>query len=403
VVNDYMVIGTAAHFLSEWAFGHGYGNQVDEKLIGACIRIDQEGDAVAIVTGPGAILGASYSGITWDDNATKTSKKYPKVIRVDDAMVRAVAQYTAIVDGIMVKYKGQAKRHVEMTFELAKDMGGMSDITIQAPGRLIVLDYKNGRNIVSAVKNPQLAMYGVGALAKFASGPDKIETVVMGIVQPNTPGPALTTWTQTTAQMIEWRDWFENAKYQNEKVATDHASGRPMDQHYTTGTHCKWCPAMVKCPAKQSETLALAHRSLDDLSPPATMPSPASLDDAKLLWLAEHGESIIEYINECRDHMADQAVTSGKAWPGYKLVESQTKRRLADKDGLAAAFKARGLMDAFEPKLKPMSKLEKIFGKDKMAPMIEKPGGLPQLVPDTDTRPSYQATALAALPTLPKE
>lgn len=401
-VNDAMVLGTATHYLGEWAMTHGYTNQVDDKLIGACIRIDRGGDAVAIVTGPGAIIGASYSGITWDENPTQTTPDHPRVIRVDESMVKAVAQYMAIVDGILTKYQGQAKRHVEMKFELTKDMGGMADLVIQAENRLIVLDYKNGYNAVNADGNSQLAMYGVGALAKF-SGTCKINDVVMGIVQPNAPGPTLKTWTQTTEQMIEWRDRFEHARYQCVKVEQEYIAGKPIDQYCTTGSHCKWCRAMVVCPAMQKQTMALAQRSLNDLAPPATMPDPATLDDARLLWMAEHGESIIEYIGECKALMQDQAIETGKQWPGFKVVESVTKRRLIDKDGLAKAFKAKGLGEAFEPKLKALSKLEKVFGKDKMAPFVEKPMGSPVLVPITDGRPDHNATKLALLPALEKE
>ena len=400
--SEAMALGTATHFLGEWAMEHGYGLQVDEKLIGACIRFDVHGDAVAIVTGPGAMIGASYSGITWAENPTQTTPEYPRVIKVDESMVKAVAEYMAIVNGIMAKYSHTAKRHVEMSFQLAKDMGGMGDLVIQVPTRLIVLDYKNGFHPVEAIDNEQLAMYGVGALQTFSSGPTKINDVVMGIVQPHTPGPTLKTWTQTTEQMIAWRDRFENARYHCTKVEAEYKAGKSIYQYCNPGKWCKWCEAMTVCPAKRQQTMALAQRSLDDLGP-ATMPDPASLDDARLLWMAEHGESIIEYIQACKTLMADQAIEQGKQWQGFKLVESVTKRRLTDKDALTEAFKAKGLGQAFEPKLKAMSKLEKIFGKEKMARFIEKPKGSPILVPVTDGRPTHQTTMLAMVPALEKE
>ena len=97
---DAAITGTAAHFLAEWAMSHGYGSQVDDKLVGARIRINADGDAVQIVCGPGTDMTTGFSGIRWEDVPTATSPEFPMVITVDEPMVEAVAQYTGIVSGI---------------------------------------------------------------------------------------------------------------------------------------------------------------------------------------------------------------------------------------------------------------------------------------------------------------
>jgi hypothetical protein len=221
--------------------------------------------------------------------------------------------------------------------------------------------------------------------------------VVMGIVQPHAPGPTLKTWLQTTNQLKGWRDKFESARYECEKVRQLDEAGQSIDDFCITGAHCKWCPAITECPAKQKDTMALAQRTMNDLGAP-NMPDVAGLDDQRLLWIAKHGESIIEFINECTALMTRQAVADGKQWAGFKVVESDTKRRLKDKKAIENAFKAKGLMDAFEPKLKALSKLEKIYGKDKMAHLVEKPAGNPILVPDTDGRQPINQALVAQLP-----
>ena len=392
--------GTAAHYLAEWALRRGYADQVDERLVGARVRISPDDDAFALVCGPGANLGASFAGINYASDATETNdERYPTVIKVDEAMVKGVAIYTHTVLGILRKYQPDAFMRVECGFELSKDMGGMSDVVIGVPSRLIVLDYKNGRNPVDPVNNAQLAMYGVGALAKFASS--KIyKDVVMGVVQPNAPGPAVKTWTLSVDELITWRDKFERGRFYVEKARADLRLGRDMDAHCMPGDHCRWCPAMSLCPAMHRQTLELAQTALSDLGPTsATVPEPAELDDERLLWIANNGDAIVEFVTKCKEHMTEQAKT-GKKWPGFKLVESRTKRRIANHDLAIHTFKDAGESEAFELKLKSISKLEKIFGKERIAEIVEKPKGALVMVPMTDPRPDALDSVLASVPAL---
>lgn len=400
-VGEAAKIGTATHYLGEWAMTSGYSSQVDERLLGCYIRLDKHTDAVDIVTGPGGdAASVSMSGIKWVENPRQVTAETPYIYPVDEAMINGVNQYLAIVNGIMTKYGETAKRHVEVSFQLAADMGGMADLVIQTPERLIVLDYKNGHNPVDAINNPQLAIYGIGALSKFAmTGPVAIKDVVMGIVQPNAPGPTLKVWTQTVEELRDWRTSFEAARFRCEQVRQQAEQGKNIDHEAISGGHCKWCSAMTICPAKERETLALARRTMSDLDTP-DMPAIAGLDDQRLLWIAEHGDGIIEYIQLCKEYMTTQAVEGGKQWAGFKIVESDTKRKLIDKKVIEKAFKDKGLMEAFEPKLKSLSKLEKIFGKEKMAHLITKPQGAPLMVRDTDGRQPYNQALVAALPAL---
>jgi len=180
--------------------------------------------------------------------------------------------------------------------------------------------------------------------------------------------------------------------------------GQDISSHCVTGDHCKWCPSSPVCPAMHTTLLAVAGQTLGNLQP-VTPSNPAGLDDSRLVWLAKNGDAIKDFIDQCVDHMAHVAVKDGKTWPGFKVVQSITKRRLIDKHSLTARFKANGAaaVGAFEPKLKSITKLEKIFGKDKMEQFIEKPAGAPVLVPDTDGREEYNKNALAMVPTLERK
>lgn len=392
------LVGTAAHFLAEWAFKNGYSTQVDDRLLGAFVRINPHGDAFKIVQGKGL---AGFSGIEFVDNASETSAEYPTIIPVDESMIRGVSLYTKTVAAIMDKYPGSS-RHVELGFQLAPDMGGMGDVVIVAPGKIIVLDYKNGRGFVDATQNPQLAMYGLGALSRFAST-HETHQVVMGIVQPNAEsGPPVKTWAQTVPELLVWRDRFEEARWKNVKVERAMEAGKDISGYCNTGAHCKWCPASVVCPVLQTKTMELA-KDVPDVNQGDRLPAPVTLDDTRLLWVAEHGDALIDFVEQCRAHMTEQA-EQGKAWPGFKLVEKQTKRRFkVDKKLLAKKFREAGKMEAFEPKLKGIGALEKTFGVEAIAPLVEKPAGALELVPESDPRPVHNISVLAQLPDLKGE
>jgi hypothetical protein len=126
----------------------------------------------------------------------------------------------------------------------------------------------------------------------------------------------------------------------------------------------------------------------------------STANNERLLWVAEHGDNMIEFIQACRGHMTTVALQEGRKWPGFKIVESITKRTFRDKKALEKVFKENNQGEAFEPKLKALSKLEKLYGKESMAPYVIKPAGSPVMVPDADGRPIYNQAILAQVPDL---
>ena len=386
-------IGTAAHYLAEWALTHGYGSQVDEKMIGLCVRINPDGDAFQIVSGPGV---TGYSGIQWANPPKATAPDYPHVIEVDEDMVRGVSIYTNLVTALIAKYPGSAL-HVEQSFELQKDMGGSADCVIVASDRIIVIDYKNGRGYVDPKDNPQLAMYGVGALENF-NPHNTIKEVILCVVQPNAgKGPAIKTWKVTPIELVEWAVIFEGTRNEILGVEQEYRKkGFGLEPVCLTGPHCKWCEASHICPAMHNQTKALAQNHIPAVNPNA-VPMPHTIPEEKLLWIAERGDAIIDFVGQCRAYMFNEAL-KGKQWPGHKLVEKQTRRKLVNTDELTKQLKHEDKMDGFDIKLKALSKLEKLYGKDYLAPFVEKPKGDLELVPFGDPRKEMNQTIVASLP-----
>lgn len=398
-VHNAAITGTAAHFLGEWALTHGYGNQVTNDLVGVRIRINDDGDATEIVTGPNCGTGKGFSGVKWVSNPTAKPKGFAHIIPVDAKMIKAVSQYTEIASGIIQKYAGQAVPHVEKSFELASDMGGSSDfsVTIKQARKLIVLDYKNGVGIVNAKNNPQMAMYGVGAL--YAFGPDNFDEAVLGIVQPNTAGSPLETWKVSISEILDWQRKFFEARNRCE-AAEKVLKVNPTDEScFTMGPWCKkWCKGSVKCPLMHKQALAIAQRDLGDLGP-AKLPAVHKLDDTRLLWLYNNGPAITEFLSEVKSYMGVMAISHGKKWPGLKVVESVTKTKMIDADVLASKLKGKYNM-AFESKVKALSKLKKIVPANILEPHVFKPPGAPVLALESDGRELYHKNVLDSIPTL---
>ena len=338
--------GTAAHFLAEWALTHGYGLQVNNQLVGNRVWINHEGDAFKVVGGPGC-PPAPYAGIEYSDRATTGTKEVKHIIEITEKMVKGVSIYTKIAVGIQTKYKGAAQYNVEHSFKLATDMGGMADLIVRVPGRIIVLDYKNGFGLVDPVNNAQLAMGAVGALNSFPIT-EPIKDVVTGIVQPNATGKPLKTWVMPFEQVHEWQGKFEEARFASIKAETDIKAKGGLEylkqgggsEYFIPGDHCQWCQGMVNCPAKHRQALTVAKHDLNAITP-------MDLEKDKLQWILRHGDSVIDFINKCKDFVTEQALVHGKIQPGFKIVESNTKRALVNKDVLIRKLKNMKVNKAF--------------------------------------------------------
>ena len=85
-------------------------------------------------------------------------------------------------------------------------------------------------------------------------------------------------------------------------------------------------------------------------------------------------------------------------FPGYKLVEGRSVRKIVDAEGADMALDLAGYdaEDIYKaPELKPIGQLEKLLGKKKfeevLGEYVEKPAGKPTLVPEDDKRPEISS------------
>ena len=95
-----------------------------------------------------------------------------------------------------------------------------------------------------------------------------------------------------------------------------------------------------------------------------------------------------------------EAVSSGKQWPGHKVVEGRSSRKYRDEAKVAQAILATGNFsdqDIYTKALLGITAMEKLLGKKQfgvlLEPFITKAPGKPTLVPLSDKRPEYNAAS----------
>ena len=253
-----------------------------------------------------------------------------------------------------------------------KDGFGTGDCVIIADGTLDIVDYKHGKGVeVSAIENPQMMLYALGALRQFDHLYD-IAQVAMSIYQPRREN--VSTWTISVEQLMEWAEHTLKPKaemaYQGEG-------------DYVPGPWCTFCKAAVKCRARAEAKLQLAKYEFA---------MPPLLTDAEIEDILSRLPGLTKWAGEIEAYAQDAAIHHGKVWHGFKLVESRTNRKYTDEEAVIRAANAAGYHDIFKKSLIPITEMEKLMGKktfvEVLGGLVEKPKGRPTLVPVSDRRPA---------------
>lgn len=254
---------------------------------------------------------------------------------------------------------------------------GTGDCLVIADGTIHIIDFKYGQGIlVEAEDNPQMKLYGLGALELF-DGIYDIDTVSMTIYQPRREN--ISTYPASKEILLEWADGVLRPTAQ---LAFD------GDGEYFCGNWCQFCRAAVKCRARAEEKLGLAQ--LDFALPPLLTDGDIEIILAKL-------DDLTSWANDIRAYAIEAAVNHGKQWSGFKVVEGRSNRKYASEDAVADAAKEAGYRDIYRQSLITVTEMEKLMGKTKfqdiLGRFIEKPPGKASLVPLSDKRPAMNTTS----------
>lgn len=145
---------------------------------------------------------------------------------------------------------------------------------------------------------------------------------------------------------------------------------------FSVGNWCRFCKARNQCRARAEEYLKLAQM---EFRPPAL------LDDEEIAEVLRRSDEVAKWAAEVYAFAQDEAITHGKRWPGYKLVEGRSMRKYSSEDEAAAAAKANGYTDIYKRSLIGIGDMERLMGKAEfkriLGPYVYKPQGKLTLVP----------------------
>lgn len=257
---------------------------------------------------------------------------------------------------------------------------GTADCILIGNGILHVIDYKHGKGVqVDATDNPQLMLYALGALARYAAL-HEIHTVRWSVVQPRNGGVSQAP-DMSAATLRLWATFV---------VAPTAALAMQPDADINPGEWCRFCKARATCRARSDHMLALEGFE----KKPADLLTPDEVADA-----LTRGADLEKWLNDLREHALSELLL-GNPVPGWKAVEGRSIRAWTDAEAAFKKAQELGVPEAMLYERKPvtLAALEKTLGKKQFAPLTEYvtvPPGKPALAPDSDKRPAITSRPTA--------
>lgn len=259
---------------------------------------------------------------------------------------------------------------------------GTADCIIIQGTTMDVIDYKYGKGVaVSAKDNPQMKLYGLGALNDYGFVYD-VETIRLHIYQPR-----LNNISVDEICVGELTAWAEMVV---KPTAEQAAKGKGK---YTPGEHCRFCPHAGRCRALTK--VCTDHFTTHGLK--ASVPVLAPWEVADVLQM----EPLISlWLKRVREQALTTMLDGGEV-PGYKVVAGRGSRAWADDLEVAELLKASGYSqeEITKTELLSVAAMEKALGKKKVAELVGGQilsyTGSPTIAPATDKRPVYDRLAEA--------
>lgn len=302
----------------------------------------------------------------------------------DEEMERCASDYAAYISEIVEDVKNTCRDPVvlvEQRLDFSKYVPegfGTGDCLIVADGTLYVIDFKYGRGVeVSALENPQMMCYALGALELF-DGIYDITSVCMTIYQPRREN--ISVFTMSKADLYGWAE---------ETLAPTAKLAYNGEGEFKAGEHCRFCKVKATCRKRAEYNLELAKYDFE---------MPAELENTEIAAVLAKADELAAWAADVKEYALAQAL-AGVEYDGWKVVEGRSNRRYINETAVADTVKQEGF-DPFEHKILGITAMTKLLGKAKfdklLGNLIEKPKGKPALVPASDRRPAMNNAANAA-------
>ncbi len=309
----------------------------------------------------------------------------PEMDRTSDTYIEHLEEKAMTYDAAPYVY---AEIRVDFS-DYVPDGFGTCDCIMIGGDTLNIVDYKHGKGVpVSAENNPQMRLYALGALKRYAPiYGSSIKRVCMTIIQPRIQDVPST----ETITVEELLAWGESIKPIAEKAYSGFGEFKP-------GEHCRFCRGKAQCRARADVNTALEE--FKDCVPQNGEKPPMfgqnTLTDDEIGELLIRGKELVSWYNDLMDYALNALLTGGNI-PGWKCVAGRSNRAFTDHDAAITAAIAAGYDESlvYERKPKTLSELEKLMGKaafsEVLGEYVIKPQGKPTLAPMTDKREPYNS------------
>jgi len=377
--NAYAAEGTAAHQVLTWALQEG---KPASAYIGRLIMVEE------------------FSFEVDQDMAehVQVCVDYCNDLRGDDGVLFA---------DIRVNYS----QYLAVEFDQA---WGTADVIIARDDEIIVVDFKYGRGVeVDAEKNPQMSLYGLGALQAYQGLVADFERVRMAISQPRVKR-APSEWDCSVEELETWGRSTARSAVASCQIAIQtrvddawrEAFLRPAEKA------CKFCKAKATCPSLRNEvaeTVALvAPASPDEFAERVEEVTESLVPNSKPEWLAACLSKVDLIEDWCKAIRAEaeRRLLAGENVPGFKVVQGKKgARQWADAKVAEETLKTMRvkLEEMYDFKLISPTTAEKLAKAGTIGPrqwpklqgLITQNEGKPHVAPATDSRPALVVTPVA--------
>ena len=294
-------------------------------------------------------------------------------------------QYIQAIDEECMRYSSRPLVALETRVNycsVVPERFGTADCIIIGGDTLTIIDYKHGKGVpVSAVDNPQLKLYAIGALNQFnAFYGDAIEHIRLRIVQPRVSDDS-NDFELTVQNLTQWGECV---------VAPAANLAYNGGGDCNRGDWCRFCKARAVCRQTATDYLALEAFAQKE---------PIVLSDAEIGDILTRAAGLQAWVAAVEAY-ALQACLAGKHIPGHKVVAGRSVRAWTDQDAAFTALQAAGVDQALLYDRKPctLTELEKRLGKAKFTELagqyLHKPAGKPILAPADDPRPELMGVSV---------
>ena len=160
---------------------------------------------------------------------------------------------------------------------------GTADCIMVGGNTLRVIDFKYGKGVpVSAIDNPQMKLYAVGALAQYAML-YKIDRVVLTIAQLRLGGPE--EWETTPDELYTWAAEYVQPRA---KLAWEGKGD------FTPGPHCRFCKVRAQCKA-----LAESNMTIEQYKPSL---EPSLLSDTEIGDVLKRADPFVKWLEAVKGY-----------------------------------------------------------------------------------------------------